>query len=209
VLKKIFPIPFALWFVVTLAWFLGAKGVTFRVVAAQQDATIDFNRKYDHTAVELGAGIVLLDDDRVTRVERAWVPFCWVCGMNRATAPLMDGATHQSGPWVFRAPRPDPNFAGWSNQEGVKAAQTVAFNVATGERVMADTASSLAQLTQRGLVADDAHRLDRSRLSRASMLAEGCTIVQIAFFIFLTIWSVIFGFIALARKRRTGDKLPV
>jgi len=103
--------------------------------------------------------------------------------MNRATAPIMQGATHQQGAWIFRAPRPDPNFAGWTNQEGIKAARTVAFNLETGE-----LGSS-------------------ARSSRASMLTEGCTIVQIAFVIFLTIWSVIFGFIALARKRRPGDKL--
>ncbi len=197
--RTIFFIPFTLWFVVTLGWFLGAQRMTFRVTAAQRDATIDFNRRYDHTAVELAPGIVLLDDDRLSRTERAWVPFCWICGMNRATTPIMDGVTHQNGAWVFRAPRPDPNFAGWTNQEGIRAARTVAFNLETGERILSAASNSL--------VADDAHRLDRTKFPGASMLAEGCTIIQIAFAIFLSVWSVIFGVIALARKRRTGDKL--
>lgn len=47
--EKLFPIPFALWLIVTVAWFVGADGFTIRSTSGQV-VNLDFSRKYDHAA---------------------------------------------------------------------------------------------------------------------------------------------------------------
>lgn len=201
--RKLFPIPFVLWAIVTVAWFIGLNGIAFVVPNTGKRADIDFNRKYDHTAVALTPSVVWLDDGSVETVKPAWIPWCWLCGANLNDEPLMPDATHRSGAWIYRAPKADPNFTGWTNLRGVNAALTYALNLDTGERLTVEKGSSLdvkaARLAEKALVLDDAHLLDRSKFEPASMLAEGCAIVQTAFFIFLAVWSLVFGVLALKR----------
>lgn len=203
--RRLFPIPFVLWAIVTVAWFIGLNGIAFIVPNTGKRADIDFNRKYDHIAVALTPSVVLLDDGRVETVKRAWIPWCWLCGEFMNDEPLMPDATHRDGSWVYRAPKADPNFTGWTNTRGINAALTYGLNLETGDRLMVEKGSSLeskaALLAEKNLQVDDAHRLDRSKFEPASMLAEGCAIVQTAFFIFLAIWSLIFGALSLFSRR--------
>jgi hypothetical protein len=204
---RLFPIPFALWLVVTVAWFLGAEGVSVPTRTGQV-ATIDFNRKYDHTAHAVAPGVALIDDElgELVRVKAAWIPYCWLCGRNLLDGPIMQSATHRRGPWIYRVPGVDPNFTGWTNPRGIAAALTLAFNVETGERVSADRGSPLeariSQLGARGLDLDDVSRIDPSKLAPVSLLSEGCAIVQSAFFVVLPLWSLGFGVVLLVRRRR-------
>jgi len=204
--QRLFPIPFVLWAVVTIAWFVGLNRVSFFVPNTGQRADIDFNRKYDHTAVALRPDVVLLDDAQLETVKPAWIPWCWLCGRNLRDQPLMPAATHRAGPWVYRAAQVDPNFTGWTNQRGIEAALTFAFNLDTRERLLVERGSSVevraAQLAERGLLVDDTHRLVRAEFEPASMLSEGCAIVQTAFLIFLSAWSLVFGVVALVRRRQ-------
>lgn len=205
-MARLFPIPFALWLVVTVAWFLGAEGISVPLKTGQV-ATIDFSRKYDHTARLLAPGLALYDDEphEVVRLKAAWIPYCWLCGTNLLDGPVMQSATHRRGAWVYREPAVDPNFTGWTNQRGLAAALTLAFNVETGEVISADRGSALevriAQLGARGLDLDDASRIDAFMLQPVSLLSEGCAIVQSAFFIVLPLWSLGFGVVLLARRR--------
>lgn len=42
--RKLFPIPFVLWAIVTVAWFIGLNGIAFVVPNTGKRADIDFNR---------------------------------------------------------------------------------------------------------------------------------------------------------------------
>ena len=206
-MARLFPIPFALWLVVTVAWFLGAEGVSVPTKTGQV-ATIDFNRKYDSTAVRLAPGIARLESPpgEVARLKPAWIPYCWLCGRNLLDGPIMQSATHRRGAWIYRAPAIDPNFTGWTNERGIAAALTLAFNLETGEVIAADRGSTIetrmAQLGARGLDLDDASRIDPSKLEPVSLLSEGCAIVQSAFFVVLPLWSLGFGVVLFVRGRR-------
>ena len=206
-IEKLFPIPFALWLVVTVAWFLGAEGFSFKTNTGQV-ARIDFNRKYDHTARSLAPGVALIDDEygEVVRVKPAWIPYCWLCGTSLRDGPVMNSATHRRGSWIYRVPKPDPNFEGWTNQRGIAAALTLAYHLQTGEVLFATRGSSLeerrAQLASKGLLIEDASLMDRSKLPPASMLSEGCAIVQSAFFVVLPLWSLGFGVVLLAKRKK-------
>lgn len=205
---RLFPIPFALWLVVTVAWFLGADGFSMRTNTGQV-ATIDFNRKYDQTARLVADGVGLLGSEgggALVRLERAWIPYCWLCGENLLDGTLVPSASHRSGSWIYRVPAADPNFTGWTNKRGIAEALVLAYDLKTGEAISATRGSSVeerrAQLESRGLVLEDAKRIDRAELAPVSLLSEGCTIVQTAFFIFLTLWSLGFGVALLVKSRR-------
>lgn len=206
-MARLFPIPFALWLVVTVAWFLGADGISVPTNTGQV-ATIDFNRKYDQTARLVGPGIALSGaaPHELVRLAPAWIPYCWLCGRNLLDGPIMQSATHRRGAWIYRVPAVDPNFAGWTNERGIAAALTLAFNLETGEVIAADRGSTvearMAQLGARGLDLDDASRIDVSKLEPVSLLSEGCAIVQSAFFVVLPLWSLGFGVVLFVRGRR-------
>lgn len=206
---RLFPIPFALWLVVTAAWFFGAEGLSFRTNTGQK-ATIDFNRKYDSSARMLTADLAVLSDGdgALVKLKRAWIPYCWLCGTHVLDGTLVQFATHQRGPWIYRVPAPDPNFKGWTNQRGIAAALVLAYDLNTGEVLSAPRDSSVdakrALLESKGLTVDDGLLIKREGLEPASLLSEGCAIVQTAFFIILTIWSLGFGVAFLVKKKR-GD----
>jgi hypothetical protein len=127
---RLFPIPFALWLVVTVSWFLGAEGFSVRTNTGQK-ATIDFNRKYDESARMLTADIAVLSggDGALVKLKRAWIPYCWLCGNDMLDGTLVQFATHQRDSWIYRAPAPDPNFTGWTNQRGIAAALVLAYDL--------------------------------------------------------------------------------
>ncbi|MHB8872953.1 MAG: hypothetical protein ACYC8T_04635 [Myxococcaceae bacterium] len=202
-LKKIFLIPFGLWLVVTLAWFLGAGGVSFRTQYGG-DANIDFNRKYDRqvrqVAPSVGYVVESGGNGPLVRLESGPPPFCWLCGANTRDGGLLQSASHRDGAWIYQAPAPDPNFTGWTNQKGIELALVLAYQTVTGEKLAAPRGSSVeakrALLEAKGLVADEAHRLTPEALSAwqpVSMMREGCVIVQAAFLIFIALWSLGWG----------------
>lgn len=205
--EKLFPIPFALWLIVTVAWFVGADGFAIRSTSGQV-VNLDFNRKYDHAARLLAPGLSLSDDadGDVMRIKPAWIPYCWLCGTHLHDGLVMQGATFRRGPWVYRTPKPDPNFEGWTNARGIAAALVLAYDLDTGEVLSATRGSSVeerrVQLESKGLFLDDASLLDRSKLPPVSMLSEGCAIFQSAFFIVLPLWSLGFGVVWLVKRRR-------
>ncbi len=206
-MARLFPIPFALWLVVTVAWFLGADGFSVGTKTGQV-ATIDFNRKYDYEARLLAPGIALVEDryPELVRLTPAWIPYCWLCGSTLIDDVILQAATHRRGSWVYRVPAPDPNFDGWTNQRGIATALALAYDLNTGEVLSATRGSSVeerrAQLARKGLIPDDASRIDAFSLEPVSLLSEGCAIVQSAFFIVLPLWSLGFAVVLGVRRRR-------
>lgn len=206
--RRIFVIPFVLWAVVSAAWFDGASRVSYPIVLTGQVATIDFQRKFDHRAAVLSGASAVRDDGALVELAPVWVPLCWVCGEARTASVLLDSVTHRAGAWVYRQPAPDPDFTGWSNGAAIQTSLTMAVNLETGEKLVAERGSSLefraAQLAAQRLPLDENHRLQTAELVSVPLLSEGCTIVQAAFAVFLVLWSLVALMVTRRSERPIG-----
>ncbi len=215
----VFLILAVVWAITLGAYYFGADRVSFHNKFTGQDATIDFMRKYDRPVVELAENVGLeLDKDapalrgEIVKLESAPIGLCWVCGRNDLAGGIAM-VEYRSGDWLYRAP-----FDDTSNGEALHGRPesrdyilTVAYNRATGERVIAgpDMPSQAAALAAHGLaVADRAHLSPATivDLSPVSMMREGCMIFNLAFVAAAILWLVLGGSAALIvswlRRRR-------
>ena len=161
-----------LWGITYGAYVVGAGGITVRNELGGQQATIDFMREYDHPVVELRDGVGLELDANgsqltgtIVKLEPAPIGLCWLCGRND-TAGGIARVAYRQGDWLFRAPE-DPS----SNDEVLRGASpesrdyilTLAYNRATGERVISEPSASVAAQTRllaaRGLAVAASTRL--------------------------------------------------
>ncbi|MBK9036500.1 MAG: hypothetical protein IPL61_35510 [Myxococcales bacterium] len=228
----VFAIIGGLWLVTTLAYALGAGGISFGNRYTGQRARIDFQRGHDVPVLALGhdAGLVLHGGPtpRGTVVKlRPGLPlvFCWACGRDEAAGAIADVEFRQ-GTWWYRAPvdvaaelAALPRAGGSARWRAARTEiiLTVAYDQATGARrqvaptaTVEDQARALAEL---GLRTDAAARLSEDGLAdlpRASMQREGCVIVHLAFVAVVLLWLVVGGvalaLVALVRRlrRRSG-----
>ena len=203
--RAIFIFPFPLWLVTTVALFMAAAGA----------AKIDADRNFDHNVLALTPTVGLLLDATersVVTYKPGPVPFCWLCGRDRTDEFLLQGVSHRSGTWLYRAPANDPDLTGWSPataEAARKLARVLAYDLSTGNTVIAPEGSTIdgkkAILDARGFVADDAHLITAKMLGEwpeQSMMREGCVIVQSVFLIFMTLWLLGWGAWLLMIRRR-------
>lgn len=213
-----FLIILGLW-ALTLAFYVfGAEGISFDV-GATQNATIDFNREYDHDVLDLGEGRGLELHEpppgfpltgSLIELKDGLPVICWVCGDKRMAGGLLT-VEHRSGDWYFRKPDKDRKVdLSTLNAKTRDRFLTVAFNAKTGERVMVgenDSAEKQAEaLASHGLDASSAPPLAPEALADlrlASMQREGCVVFNFAFIAVLLLWFVLGGTLALALKLRS------
>jgi hypothetical protein len=215
----VFAILAVVWAITLVAYVLGAPGVSFRNRYTGQDATIDFDRKYDHTIVELSDQVGLQLDTRgptlhaVVVALRPGIPvLCWVCG-SLETAGGIAIVEYRQGDWLFRAPEDlvhnDQVLHG--RAESRAFVLTIAYNRATHERVVgdADLAAQTAVLAARGLAVSERTRLTATAvadLAPLSIQREGCIIFNAAFIAVAILWLVLGGVAVLIarllRRRR-------
>lgn len=124
---------------------------------------------------------------------------------------------YRRGDWFYRAPvdRSNDREAREGRPESRAFINTIAYNRATGERVVVEASAGVAAqeraLSNRGLPADDVSRLSLESLGdlgTVSMMREGCVIVQAAFLAAAALWLVLGGLavllVHLVRRARRG-----
>lgn len=197
----------AVWVITTVAYVSGAKNITF-ANRYGKPATIEFMRQYDHPAVGLGEGLGLELDERgphlhgtVVKLEPGLPVFCLLCGANAAAGGLAR-VDFRQGDWFFRAPEDLSRNSEARNgrPQSRDFILTIAYNRATGERVLAGVDDSLGRQEQtlagKGLAATGENRLTLESISdlpALSMQKEGCVIVQAAFVAAALLWLLLGG----------------
>ncbi|MEZ4404802.1 MAG: hypothetical protein R3B06_32740 [Kofleriaceae bacterium] len=228
----VFVIIVGLWLVTTVAYALGADGVSVGNRYTGQRARIDFQREHDHPVLALGhdAGLVVYPGAPGVAPARGVVVklrpglplvFCWLCGEFETDGGLAD-VEYRHGTWLYRAPIDVPaELAKLATQGGSRRWQasrrevllTVAYDLSTGARrqvAAAATQDDQAQvLTELALPVAEAARLSPTTLADlrgASMQREGCVIVHAAFVAAVLLWGVVGGLalalITLVRRLR-------
>lgn len=214
----VFVIILGVWVATGLAYAFGARGITFSNPYGE-DATIDFMRQYDHEVLGLGEDLGLElhnSGGSIVRLEDGLPVLCWICG-DRDQAGMLGLVQFRAGDWFYRAPDEHRlvKDLGALRAETREAMLTLAYNRATGERVMvgerADAAEQAALLAARGLSLAAEARLGPSTLgdlARVSMQREGCVIVNLAFVAAMLLWLVVGGLawslVRVLRGRRAG-----
>ena len=217
-----------LWLVTTVAYALGAGGITFGNRYTGDRARIDFQRGHDRQVLALPhrRGLLIHPGTpvhaTVVPLRRGLpAPICWACGKDETAGAVVD-VEYRRGPWLYHAPLAiadelaalaraggDPR---WQARRA-EMLRTVAYNLDTGElRQVAATATVDDQaraLAELGLPLDDGARLSSATagdLRTASIQREGCVIVQLAFVAVALLWLVVGGgaalIVALVRRLR-------
>jgi hypothetical protein len=225
----VFAIIGVLWVVTLVAYFSGARGISFGNRYTGRRATIDFQRQHDKNVLGLrdDAGLEVRETAlgmRGTVVAlKPGIPVVGaICGAHQLSGGIAV-VEFRKGDWFYRRPvDPHQIIVGSSGhreeQHGAKRTpfqtfmMTVAYNRATGERVVVDADEGKdAQekaLSKRGLEFSNATRLDADLLkdlSRTSMSSEGCMVFNAAFMAAGLLWLLVGGLavaVVAALKRR-------
>ena len=196
----------AVWVITSVAYYFGAQSITFPNRYGTRP-TIDFMREHDQPVVALREGVGLelhtggshLSGSIVLLTDGLPV-LCWICGTYDTHGGISQVA-FRTGDWFYRAPDDHRLVDLRSLPAAVRDAfRTVAYNRATGERVMlrddAGTDEQAAALASRGLAMTEANRLRLETIADlppVSMMREGCVIFQLAFAAVVALWFVVGG----------------
>jgi hypothetical protein len=226
----VFAIIGVLWVAALVAYFSGARGISFGNRYTGRRATIDFGRQHERTVLGLrdDAGLELRDTPQGLRgtvvALKPGIPVVGaICGAHQLNGGIAVVEWRQ-GDWFFRRPvDPHQIIVGSSGhreeQHGAKRTafqtfmMTVAYNRATGERVVVDADEGKdAQekaLTKRGLEFTKATRLTPELvkdLSSTSLSREGCLVFNAAFMAAGLLWLLVGGLavvvVAAVKRRR-------